>query len=87
MFSIRRFLLTWYGISVMTIEMLVALLGLLDGRLGAQRDRAAARRVGLEDALPADDEAARREVRPGDRLEDRLETRVARLAAQLDERR
>ena len=33
----------------------------------AHRDRAAAGRVGLEDALPADDEAAGREVGAGDR--------------------
>ena len=40
---------------------LVALLRLLGRRLGAQRDRAAAGRVGVEDAVAPDDEAAGRE--------------------------
>ena len=44
---------------------LVALLRFLGRRLGADGDRAAAGRVGVEDALAADDRAAGREVRPG----------------------
>ena len=50
---------------------LVALLRLLGRGLGAQRDRAAAGRVGVEDPLAPDDEAAGREVRAGNRLEER----------------
>ena len=64
---------------------LVALLRLLGRGLGAQRDRAAAGRVGVEDAVTADDEAAGRKVGPGNGLEDGLEARLARLAAMLDE--
>ena len=85
MFSSSRFLLTWYGISVTTMRDLVALLRLLRRRLGAQRDRAAAGRVGVEDAVPPDDEAAGGEIRAGNRLENCLQAGLAWLAAMLDQ--
>ena len=65
-FSIRRFLLTWYGISVTTIDGLSPFFDCLDRRSCARiSDRAAAGRVRLHDALAADDDAAGGEVGPG----------------------
>ena len=67
MFSSSRFLLTWYGISVMTIETLSPFFDSSVVAFARTRDRAAAGRVGVEDALAPDDEAAGRKVGPGNR--------------------
>ena len=89
MFSSSRFLLTWYGISVMTIETLSPFFDSSVVALARTVIDAAAGRVGVEDALAPDDEAAGRKVRArADRLEHApCGSRASRrLAAQLDER-
>ena len=58
-----RFLFTWYGISVTTIESLSPFFDSSIVAFARSGDRAAAGRVGLNDPVPADDEAAGRESR------------------------
>ena len=64
---------------------LVALLRFLGRRLRPDGERAPASRIGVENAVPADDRAAGGEIRAGNGLQHRLEAGFFRLAAMLDQ--
>ena len=68
--SMSRALLTWNGSSVTTIDSRSPFFVLLDLRAPAHLQDAAARLVGVHDALPAEDDPARREVGAGHHLDE-----------------